>query len=110
MEEGFQSCLDCTHRTLIWRDDTMRLTPLKEDCYYSFPKRREHIMHRATSGSTSFGRETEAGGEARARTFIVSHGKGKARQGGGNSLGLANLSRQAPGYRVVSSCMIPGPG
>ena len=45
----------------MWGDDTMRLMPLKEDGYYSLPKRRERIMpHRAPSGSTAFDQETEA--------------------------------------------------
>lgn len=39
----------------------MRLMPLKEDGYYSLPRRRERVMpHRAPSGSASFDQETEA--------------------------------------------------
>lgn len=60
----------------------MRQMPLKEDGYYSLPRRRERVMpHRAPSGSASFNQETEAvRGEQEASMFIVSCGKGKAQK------------------------------
>lgn len=71
------------------------------------------MLQRATWRSTKFCQEAEAGVSRRAwlRAFIM-FSVGKARQGKGNSLGLASLNNVSRLWAigVVSSCLVPGSG